>query len=58
MKNMRSPQQNAMMIQVSSTLAIGCFHQIRSLGGVIAMVQPPVQFAGGIMMISMIPQMM
>jgi hypothetical protein len=38
MKNMRRPQEKAMMIQMSSTLAIGCFHQTRSLGGVIAMV--------------------
>ncbi len=47
-----------MIIQMSSTLAIGCFHQIRSLGGVIAIVLPPVQSAIGIWVISMIPQMM
>ena len=37
MKNMTRPQVNATMIQMSSIFAIRSFHQIRSLGGVIAM---------------------
>jgi hypothetical protein len=58
MKNMMRPQVNAMMIQESSTLAIGSFHQIRCGGGVIAMVGSPSQSAIGIWVISMMPQMM
>jgi hypothetical protein len=41
MKNMISPQEKAMITQESSIFEIGSFHQIRSLGGVIAMVISP-----------------
>ncbi len=58
MKNMMRPQVKAMMIQESSTFAIGSFHQMRCGGGVIAMALPPNQSAIGIWVISIMPQMM
>ena len=42
MKNMNSDQINANVIQVPSTLSSGCFHQIISLGGSIALTDLPV----------------
>jgi hypothetical protein len=36
MKNITRPHRNATTIQISSTLWIGSFHQMRSLGGEMA----------------------
>src|SRR5574338_853874 len=43
--NMNRPQRNAMTIQINSTFSIRSFHQIRSLGGVMAILVPVFVFA-------------
>src|SRR5579872_1576724 len=41
--NMKSPQRKAITIQISSTLSIGSFHQMRCGGGVAAIAMFPLE---------------
>src|SRR3972149_5749585 len=39
-ENMNTPQRKAMTVQINSTFSMGSFHQIRCLGGAMAILVP------------------